>query len=309
MAHSNLSTLLLVAPTGIYRGRVAKGIDLVLGSQTVKKETKIRVVLIAGADWVKIDESYKRDFVDRLKHYVLKTWKEQAGLAVVCDDMILEWGDEEYLTGWLLKELSAFFKTYRGEAEAFIDLTSGTKEWLFAAINALSFFPRVVLYNVRATGVKKPSQYEDTEKDNPGIPKLEVVRTGAAVQPLPQWIQPKNEKGKPNVHYRLFETIFELAESIAVEKGLDPSTELDKVWVPIQERSGLDEYRRRLKKNLKGLPHDFVRTFHSVSGLRKSISKYLTGVEFFGLFEVKGRSVRMTLRAVMLGQALFARKR
>lgn len=280
-----------------------------LGSQTLKKETKVRVVLVAGTSWVQSDRSYRKDFVDQLRNHVLETWGRQAGLDIVCNVSVLPMENEEHLTGWLLGELFHYFRTSRGEAEAFIDLTSAPKEWQFAAINASSFFPKVELYYIKPTYVKVPRLYDDREKDDPGHPKLEVVRTGAAAQPLQQWIHPKNEKGEPSIHYRLFETIFRFAESIALEKGLDPSSELDKVLVPIQEDRGLEEYRHNLRRYLRLLPPKFAKTVGDDSHLRKSIKKCLTTVQLFKLFDVKGRSVQMTSRAVTLGQALFARKR
>jgi len=294
--------LLVIAPVGIYLERVRTGIDIVLGSQTKVGVTKVQVVLTAEESWLKADESYKAEFIDYLKDKILETWKKGEGLDIACDCVALPMEDEEFLTGWLLKELYLYFKNFPNEAEAFIDLTSAPKEWQFAAINALNFFPKVELYYVKSAGRKQPRQYDEAERKDPGHPRLEVVRTGAVRQPLPRWIQPRNEKGEPNVQYRLFETIFALAESIAADKGLDPSSELDKVWVPIEEEQGLVEYKRHLPEKLKS-------KYLDNSALKKSISKCLTDVQFFGLFEVKGSSVRMTLRAAVLGQVLFANRR
>jgi len=295
-----LTRLLVIAPTGIYLGRVKTGIDTLLASETKAKETEARVILVAGENWTERDPSYKAKFVDSLKDYILKTWKQETGLNIICTEEVLPM-NEEHATGWLLKELYDFFKTCKEteEAEAFIDLTSAPKEWLFAAINILNFFPSVELYYVKPTGERQPKDYTDQrEIEDEGHPKPETVRIGHARQPLPRWITPKDEKGKPNVHYCLFETIFELARSIAAEKGLDPSKELDKVYVPIEEKKGLDELRKRF-------PKDIQKRFSDDSALRKSVSKHLTAVEPFKLFEVKGRWVRMTLSATMLGQALF----
>jgi len=294
-----LSTLLIIAPTGVYTGRVRRGIDLVLGSQSKVKETKVRVILVAGENWIQSDESYKADFVDKVKDYVLGTWKQD--LDIVCEAVVLPTSNEEHLTGWLLKELSVFFKTSRGEAEVFIDLTSAPKEWLFAAMNVLNFFPKIELYYVRPMHERLPKDYDERDVEDEGHPKLETIRMGYARQPLPQWMTPKGKKGETNIQYILFQTIFRLAQSIATEKGLDSLEELDKVWVPIEEDRGLIEYRRSLPQNLR-------KKFLDDSILRKSISKYLTGVDPFRLFEVKAKSVRMTMRATKLGQTLFAGK-
>jgi len=303
---SALSALLIVAPTGIYTGRVRRGIDLVLANQADKK-TKVRVILIAGHDWIQSDSSYKANYVDKLTDYVLTTWKQEEGLDIVCDDMELPMENEEYLTGWLLAELSLFYKTSRGEAEAFIDLTSAPKEWLFAAINVLNFFPKLELYYVKPKFKKLPKQYRKSERMDEGSPRLETVRSGEARPPLPQWISPQNEKGELNVHYFLFKTIFELAQSIAANKGLNFPNGLSQVWVPIEEESGLQEYRQRLDK--KRLPREFQETIDDDSRLMRSIGKHLDAVEPFRLFEHKRHSVRMTFRATMLGQVLFQEER
>jgi len=301
-----LSSLLVIAPVGIYVGRVRKGIDLVLGSQTKAKETKVKVILVSGQNWIQSDQSYKAQFVDKVKDYVLGTWKRTGELDIVCDDVILPIDEEEYLTGWLLKELSAFFKASPGEAEAFIDLTSAPKEWQLATINVLNFFPRIELYYVKPKYERQPKDYDKTEIEDEGHPKLQTVRTGEARQPLPYWTEPTTDKRELNIQYLLFETIFRLAQSIAVEKGLDPLKELHKVWVPIEERRGIDEYKHCLEKCKHRLPREFHGTLSDDSRLKKSVSKCLTAVDIFRLFEVKGKSVRMTLRAAMLGQTLFA---
>jgi len=295
---STLTRLLILAPTGIYTGRVKKGIDLVLGSQIKAEETKVGVILVAGENWIQ-SESYKREFVDKLKNYVLLTWKERGKLDITCDCMVLPMDKEEYLTGWLLKELFDFFETSGVEAEVFIDLTSAPKEWLFAVMNVLNFFPRAEAYYVKPAYERKPADYDKKEIDDEGHPMLETVRTGEPRQPLPHWIEPIHRR-TPNLQYLLFQTIFSLAKSIAPERKLDPSKELDKVWVPIEERSGLDKYRAVLPGKLRKDP-----MFLDDTRLKKSISKYLSSVEPYRLFEVRGKSVRMTLRAVMLGQRLF----
>jgi len=297
---SQLSRLLIIAPIGIYLKRVKRGIDNVLFRQTALGETKVRVILVAGQDWIQTDLSYKTEFVDKLKDYVLSIWKQEAGLDVVCDVTVLPMDDEEYLTGWLLKELSLLFKTSGIEAGAFVDLTSAPREWLFAAINVLNFFPNVELYYVKPMYRKSPKDYTESEIHDEGHPKLEVVRTSYGRQALRQWTEPKDHRGMPNLQYLLFRTIFRFAQKIAKEKALDPSR-LDEVWVPIKEQRGLEEYRSSIAKSFRRNS-----SFSDDSRLRKSISKHLTIVEAFGLFEVKGKSVRITLRAVMLGQTLFA---
>lgn len=293
-----LSSLLVIAPTGIYSGRVRKGIDAMVGSETEATKTKVRVILVAGENWIRSDESYRAKFVDELKEYVLATWK-RIGYDIVCDVEVLPM-DEEYLTGWLLKELSAFFKGSPSNADAYVDLTSAPKEWIFAAINVLNFFSKVELYYIKPLLDRQPKDYSETEIKDEGHPKPETVRVGEAREPLPHWIQPRDGE-KPNFQYLLFQTIFRLGKTIALEQNLDPSKALDKVWIPIEEERGLDEYRQVL-------PEKFREKFLDDSTLRKSVSKFLNAVEPFRLFEVKGKSVRMTLRATMLGQTLFEGK-
>jgi len=289
-----LRSLLIIAPTGIYAGRVKKGIDLVIGRETEVEETKVRVILVAGENWIQ-SEPYKAKFVDKLKDYVLATWKEKGKLDITCDCTVLPVDREEYLTGWLLKQLSDFFESSPREAEVFVDLTSAPKEWQLAAMNVVNFFPRVEAYYVKPSYERQPKDYDQEEIDDEGHPKLETVRTGEPRQPLPHWIEPM-DRGEPNLQFLLFKAIFRLAKSMAAEKKLD----LDKVLVPIEEERGLEEYKSVLPEKLRK-----DQKFVDYSRLRKSISKYLTSVEPFRLFEVKAKSVRMTLRAVMLGQALF----
>jgi len=182
-------------------------------------------------------------------------------------------------------------------------------EWQLATINISSFFPNLELYYVKPKYEKQSADYSIKDIEDEGHPKLETVRTGDARQPLPHWMELENEKGKMNPQYLLFQTIFCLAQSIAREKGLDPLKGLDKVWVPIEEPRGLEEYGNRLREYMRSLPQNQRKNLESMvsdhSKLMKSISKYLTAVDIFRLFEVKRKSVRMTLRAAMLGQTLF----
>jgi len=289
-----LNRFIVAVPVGVHIGRIRKGIDMIIASRA-NVGTKVRVILVANQTWIQQDQSYKTEFVDKLKDYILTIWEKELGSGIICDNVSLPMDNEEYLTGWLLKELSIFFKTDQGEA--FIDLTSATKEWNFATLNILGFFPRVELYYVKPRYERGPKDYDVNEIEDEGHPKLETVRIGEAQRPLSHWIRPKGDSGEPNLPYLIFKTIFALAQSMAKERRLDPSRELDKVWVPIYE--ALDKYKSLTQKlHQKSLSSDNA-------ALMKSISKYLTSVEPYRLFEVKGRGVRMTLRATMLGLALF----
>jgi hypothetical protein len=123
-----LSEMLVLTPTGVYRGRVKKGVEMVLGhyaeqvtpGMRTKPQTKIRVVLVVGKDW--IDEpTYREAWVDDIKRYV-STWKDT--FDVTCQEQVIPFETEEYLSGWLLGELSSFFKG-PGMRKAYVDLTSG----------------------------------------------------------------------------------------------------------------------------------------------------------------------------------------
>ncbi len=297
-----LDRLLLIAPIGVYLGRVRTGIDLVLAGQTKAKTTKVRVILAAGENWInEVDpsgKSYKREFVDTLKDYVLRTWRDEAQVDIVCDSVVLPWEDEEYLAGWLLKVLSDFFGSSRAQAEAFIDLTSAPKEWQLATIDVSNFFANMELYYVKPKMKKGPFQYAYEEVEDKGHPRLETVRTSVPRQPLPQWLNVKDDNEEPNVQYILYKTIFELAKNQVTSEQQDSADELAKVWVPLEQEAYLNEYRKRLRETLGSTDRD-------ATHLKKSISKYLTSVEPFRLFEVRGKSVRMTLRAAMVGQSLF----
>ena len=292
-----LYDFLVIVPVGTYFGRIRKGVDIIIGSRT-DVGAKVRVILVTDETWIQSYVSYKTEFVDKLKDYILSIWKKELGSDIICDSVSLPMNDEEYLTGWLLNELSIFFKTGRGEA--FIDLTSAPKEWTFATINVLNFFPRVELYYVKPMHERGPKDYAKGEIEDEGHPKLETVRIGEVRQPLPRWVEPKTDMGELNIQYILFKTIFRLAQSKARQRGLNPSKDLNKVWVPIGEERSLREYRSSLPQKLRGSGR-----FSDYANLKKSISRHLTDVEPYNLFEVKGKAVRMTLRATMLGQALF----
>jgi hypothetical protein len=300
MAHSDeapaLGMLLVIAPTGAYTGRVRTGINLVLGSEAALEQTKVRVILIAGKEWLE-DSTYRQKFVDPLQAHVLDTWKTKGKMDVECQVKDLPMQSEEHLTAWLLTELSTFFSGTKAEAEAYIDLTAGPKEWQFAAMNVSNFFENLELYYVGPETARKPTEYDSHEVDDPGFPKLESVRTGEPRRPLLQWRLSKDEKGKPNPHYILFKTIYELAKKQAETKGVA----LDKVWVPILERQGLDAYRERL-------PREHKTKLTNDAGLMRHIGKLLNGVEAFRLFERTPKSTRMTLRGTALAQSIFEKK-
>ncbi|MGA2240308.1 MAG: hypothetical protein ABSG74_13970 [Candidatus Bathyarchaeia archaeon] len=334
-----LSALLVIAPTGGYTGRVKRGLDTVLASETkvAAPETKVQVVLVIGQEWLQMDQKYREKFVQPVKEHVLATWKETVGLDLVCEEIELPMENEEYLTGWLLARLYDFYESFQdqekqqgqveegepeeeevedeeevevaGEAEAYIDLTSAPKEWQFAAINVSNFFPNLELYYIKRKNRPTPEEYVGQDKDE-GLPKLETVRAGVARPPLPRWIMPKDLKGTPNLHYVLFQTIFEMAETIATQKKTDTGEQvaLDRISVPILEiRKGLLEYRKRFPDDLDKKTKT---KFESDSALQRHISRLLTDVAPYRLFERTGtRSIRMTSRAVMLGQALFLKKK
>jgi len=287
--------VLAVAPTGVFLGRVKRGIDLVLATQSGAKGTKVRVLLVSDERWMS-DGSYKTEFVEKLRDYVLATWKKTVGLDLVCDCEILPMTDVEYLTGWLLERLSAFFKSSGPEGTAFVDLTSAPKEWVFATTNVSNFFPRVRFYYVKSIREKKATEYSREEIEDAGLPKLEEIPAGYPVELLRRWIEPETDTEETNIPYLLFRTIFRSAQNIAAEKGLDS---LEKAWVPIRDDRWLNEYRLGLEETQR------TRLPRLDSDLMKSVSKHLTAVKSYNLFEEKPHSVRMTLRGAMLGQALF----
>lgn len=295
MAHSDeqepLLALLIVAPTGVYSGRVRQGIDLIIGQYADKQKTKTGIDLIASANWA-ADPTYKAEFVEKVREHVMKTWKESAEYNVVCEDCVVSMEEEEFLTGWLLERVCKFFKTH-DRARTFIDLTAGPKEWLMAAMNVANVFSKVELYNVAPKFKKGPGDYDKEEVNDPGIPKLDSVATSGVA--LARWVRPTDEDGKVNSQHQLFQTIFRMAQSLVSSKH--SPQELTRVWVPIEEERGLEEYRASLPSGSRKQDN---------STFRKSISKNLTSVQPFRLFEIKGKSVRMTYRAAMLALALFA---
>lgn len=293
-----LSAIFIIAPTGIYRGRVKQGVDLIMDKFADKSQTKTRILLVPGLDWISFP-NYRRDHVEDVKSYVLKTWKELQSFNVVCDEVELSFETIETMTGWLLSQLFVFFRDSEN-SKAFIDLTAGPKEWVFAAINAANFFPNVALYNVKARFSKSPDKYETDEKDDRGIPKWESITTGG--EALSKWLKPEDEDQVPNLQYYLLRTIVELARS-AVPQAPSATNDqrleaLTKVDVPISEQKGLSA----LKNNLPQVVRD---RFVDDSALKKSISKCLTGIRPYGLFQEKGKSLRMAYRTAMITEEVF----
>jgi len=297
-------------PTGAYTERVKKGIDTILASETQVDRTKVRAVLVVGQEWLQNERNYAMKFVDPLKSHVEKTWGQELGLDIVCEQENLPMESEENLTGYLLKELFNFFTVSgtkkegeQDDAEAYIDLTSAPKEWQFAAISVSNFFPNLELYCVKPARPKTTDQYRHEEITDPGLPKLETVRAGEPRLPLPRWMQQKDAKENVNLHYTLFQTIFELARSKAVDSSKVEA--LSNALVPIEEEDGLSEYRNRFPKDLD---ENTKSKLQNDEALQRHITRLLTDVGPYRLFQRKGKSVRMTLRGAMLGQALFQKQ-
>lgn len=296
--------MLIMAPTGIYTGRVKQGIDLVIGRYAQKSRTKIQVELVPTTNWVG-EPDYLSRFVESVKDYVMKTWKESAGYNISCQAIPVQMDEEELLAGWLQDHVCSFLQTNDGTVH--IDLTAGPREWMLSAMNVASFFGKVELYYVKPKSHKYPGDYSQEEANDPGIPKLDVLSTSGT---LSKWVIPKDEDGEANVPYILFKTIFEMAHGASHGDSAD---ELTKVLVPIEEDDGIAEYKKHLPEPLRVTISDAPekrkienpkRTEYST--YRKSISKYLTAIQPFKLFEVRGKSVSMTYRGAMLGISLFS---
>jgi hypothetical protein len=296
-----LGSLLILAPTGVYTGRVKHGIEMVIGQYADKSETKIRVLLVAGTDWIKLDQTYKAKFVDKLKDEIMATCKDEKEYNIQCDDIELSFEREEYVSGWMLKELCAFFTGDENNPKmGFIDTTGGPKEWWIAALHAVHFFSPVEVYTVRPYKQKKPSDYDQSEVDDPGFSKLEMNPPAEAI--LNDWVRPEKiggKEGEINDEYYLFKTIYVLAR----RKAGASADALTKAWVDIEQDAEYREYVRIL-------PKDKAKKFHNESAGKKSISVYLTTVAPYGLLEVKEKakkkkSVRLTPMGAMLAVELF----
>jgi hypothetical protein len=289
--------LLIVSPIGVYLERVKRGIDHVISSYAsipksgVKPTTKLRVILVAQPEWLNGDPEYEDKFVANITTHVLGGWTAE-GYDIECTCDYVSYDDEEHLVGWLLSRLGSFFKK-NGKQMACIDLTAGPKEWQFAAINVAQYFPNLVFYNVKPKAVRKPSDYDPTEINDPGRPIIPVINLGEAAYAA--WVTPKNDAGMHH-QYVLFRTIFDIAR----EHASDPSspTDLASVWVAINDADALGRYREAIQ----GQKDD--------PSLRKSISKHLTAVQPLRLFEVNTtkKHVRMTVRAAMLALSLFSQQ-
>jgi hypothetical protein len=287
--------MLILAPTGVYTGRVKQGIDLVIGRYAQKSRTNIKVELVPTENWVG-DLEYKARFVESIRDYVMTTWKEAAGYNITCEAIPLQMDEEEILGGWLLKHVCDFFKASVGRS-VHIDLTAGPREWMLAAMNVASFFEKVELYYIKPKSQKYPKDYSEAQASDPGIPKLDILATSST---LSKWVTPKDEEGEANAPYILFNTIFEMAKHASHGSS---ANELAKVWVPIEEDNEIIEYKEHLPESLRVAASDRVKEY---STYRKSISKYLNAIQSFRLFEGKGKSVRMTYRGAMLGISLFS---
>jgi len=295
-AQNALAGLIVIAPVGAYKGRVLTGIDLVLGSQAAAT-TRADVVLVVSNEWAQ-DPAYRKNLVDSVQQRVIDTWKREAGLDIRCKQVTLPIENEDHVAGWLLKELTLFFKTFKGDAEAFVDLTSGPKEWHFAALNISDFFSNLELYYVRPSRRLQYEEYSPQQIEDRGLPRLEIVRGGHVQEPLPKWVASKGAGGTRNPQYLLYETIFQHAKRLVADKGSTAIDQLSSVLIPIKG-AFLDEYRRVLEQ--KRMPK-----FRDDAALMKSISKQFNAIMHLGLFERHGNSIRMTFRGAMLGQALFS---
>jgi hypothetical protein len=295
--------MLVLAPTGVYRGRVKTGIDLVLGHygelvHEATSQTKVSVILVVGKDWVD-QPRYKEEWVEDIKAHVTSSWNEVFKLE--CQEEVIPFEPEEFLIGWLLAKLGSFFKG-PGLRKAYIDLTGGTKDWMFAALNAINFYPDVELYNVKASVKRKPTEYLSDEVSDEGLRMLESQEAPAAA--FQSWTTPQGPKGKYKKigtydQYFLFKAILELAQEKTREKASPQA--LTEAWIDIQQE---DELRRYV-----ALHPEFSKMKDvNFSSLKRSISWYLTAVKRLRLFEVRGgtsKAVKMRLRGAMFALSLF----
>ena len=71
--NDELSTLLIIAPVGVYIARVQTGLDHVIASTCSPTKTKVRVLLVADSNWTRLDQSYEIEFVEPTRNYLMKT--------------------------------------------------------------------------------------------------------------------------------------------------------------------------------------------------------------------------------------------
>jgi hypothetical protein len=293
-----LSRILLIAPVGAYTGRVKTGIDSVISGESRRGKTRIIVKLVAGEDWMQ-DPNYRTDFAEKLQKEITKTWKTDYP-DITCEIVELPMKSEQYLSGWLLGESSRFLQQDI-LGSVFIDLTSGPREWEFAAIDTTNFFESVEVYYIKATNQKSPSKYGRDALDH-GNPKRETVRTGESR--LIEWLTPKAANGDLNFQFELFRFIYNWAKEI-----VKPTTQ-EKLWdvnIPIETDAGLTKYRDAFRART-GTFRKPIPIPKDNDKLQKSISKYIAKVDMFKLFvrtSKKSRSIRLTQKGAMLAESLF----
>jgi len=290
--------LLVIAPVGAYIGRVQSGIDRIL-SQNASPSTRVVVVLVVGSDWIAMDNAYKSSFVEPVRNHLLKTWQQEK-FQIECQVRELPLDEEDYVAGWLLGTISDFLSSNPKDSPVHVDLTSGPKEWQFAAIDVSHFFSNLELYFVKSTIKRRPSDFPEEQIREQGHPKLQIVRTGQST--LRHWLEPADEKyGQPNQPYVLFKAVLEFALA-KTPRSTQDAEELTRILVPVEADDFIRHYRELLPSELESRLRDD-------SDLKRSISKLLSSVEMFKLFEREGRSVRLTIKGAMLGLSLFAKRR
>jgi len=192
---------------------------------------------------------------------------------------------------------------------ACIDLTSAPREWLFVAMDISPFFDNVEFYDVAPTRRSVPADFSLAERTDAGT-LVRIVQGGRLSPPLRYWLQPNDEQGYPNEHYILFQAIWELTEEKKRSPQFGEIIERFRTrFVEVCDKSLINSRIRKptgarhTGPSLGTRIERFARM--GTSDLMRKISRYLTDVQQYGLFEEAER-FKLTDKGLTLAKALFS---
>jgi hypothetical protein len=283
---------MIIAPVGAYWNRVRTGIKMMISGHCKLKKTHVQVCLVVGSNWAKTDPNYLEEIVKPLQQeFDSGLWATEFP-TFACETLDVNPENQDEDTIWLLEKLLSFFKSHE-RGEAFVDLTSAPREWVYSAFYVSSFFSKLQFYFVKSGQTKSPSQYSSDEKKDEGK-VTEYVLSGALMPPLSCWLRPeepsqegKRGKAKDNCQYKILKIIYEIAS-----EGKDLSL-LQEVSVPI------DDVIKRAKESIPRYKEK------APSDVEKAISRFLTDIDRFHIFRREVGCIVASRKAIVVMLQLF----
>lgn len=270
--------VLVLSPVGAYIGRVKTGINWALARTDVaSKKVEVNIIFLVARTWAEAaDPDYERAVGGLIEEFnspdlIVRFKQFKVGRQTIDVD------DETCCTVWLVRTLAPFLRS-GSDTAAFIDMTSGPKEWIFACHYVAELFDRLCFYNVKSKKAKMPRNFVKEEREDLGsFP--EIVILSGPDQTLTKWITENTD------NWRFFKCI---CDSINEACKASKKPVLD---VGIPEGEIAEAWKT-------------TANFRSVSDARRSASKYINAVEKFGLFVKEMGTIRLSHRGYALGLAL-----